>query len=275
MEDEMTLMRTLGEAQLSLLYDGRMEMEGGRIFSPASEAEWSALRAPDGPGMTVTHITSLLISIGGRHTLVDTGYGEEGRPGQPGQLLASLSAVGLAPKDITRVVITHAHGDHCMGNTLRRAGQWLPTFPLAEFVMQAAEAESLKKANAEIWATRFAPLADRDKLRLIEGTTAIDDHVGGWLTVGHTVGHQAVRIDTAAGSAVYVGDLALFRENLARPEWGPDWAAVRMEDVLNRQRVARWAADNDALVIVGHDPRTPFLRVRDGAEGLETTEDKG
>jgi glyoxylase-like metal-dependent hydrolase (beta-lactamase superfamily II) len=46
----------------------------------------------------------------GRVTLVDTGIKTA-----PGRILAALQQIGSGPADVTRIVLTHAHGDHAGG----------------------------------------------------------------------------------------------------------------------------------------------------------------
>jgi len=49
----------------------------------------------------------VVLAEGDAVTLVDTGY-----PGDRQEVLASLEALGHSPKDLTAVLITHAHNDH-------------------------------------------------------------------------------------------------------------------------------------------------------------------
>ncbi|MEU7059506.1 MBL fold metallo-hydrolase [Streptomyces sp. NPDC046197] len=49
----------------------------------------------------------VILTEGDAATLIDTGY-----PGDRGQLLDSLAAVGTSPEAVVAVLITHAHNDH-------------------------------------------------------------------------------------------------------------------------------------------------------------------
>jgi len=62
------------------------------------------------------HFNCLLIEVGDERILVDTGFGEQAQP-QGGNLFAGLDEMGIGPEDITKIVITHAHGDHVLGLT--------------------------------------------------------------------------------------------------------------------------------------------------------------
>src|SRR3954451_801407 len=54
--------------------------------------------------------TIVLRDDDGRITLVDTGY-----KNAPHTILAALRQIGAGPTDVTRIVLTHAHGDHAGG----------------------------------------------------------------------------------------------------------------------------------------------------------------
>jgi glyoxylase-like metal-dependent hydrolase (beta-lactamase superfamily II) len=54
--------------------------------------------------------TIVLRDDDGRITLVDTGYKYA-----PDKILAALRLIGAGPKDVTRILLTHAHSDHAGG----------------------------------------------------------------------------------------------------------------------------------------------------------------
>ena len=51
----------------------------------------------------------LLLNIGGRRVLIDTGNG--GEPGAVGQLRGTLGTLGVRPEMIDQIVISHFHAD--------------------------------------------------------------------------------------------------------------------------------------------------------------------
>ncbi len=79
-----------------------------------------------------------------------------------------------------------------------------------------------------------------------------------------------MRIDSEGQYAVYVGDLGLSIKNLAHLEWGSSSAWSREADEANRRKIAAWAVEHDALVILYHDPRTPWFLIRKGGDGYVT-----
>ncbi|MBM3190481.1 MAG: MBL fold metallo-hydrolase [Chloroflexi bacterium] len=271
----MTRSLELGSLRLALILDARGTIEGDRVFHPAAPQEWSQGLSPDPSGNLPVEVNGLLISEGNAHTLVDTGFGEEERPEREENLLKSLSAIGIRPRDISRVILTHAHGDHCLGNTLLRQGRWLPTFPLAEYIVQEREIAGMRAKGEEIWQTRFQPLAERKQLRLIDGETELSATLACWPTPGHTAGHQSVLVRSGGQQALVLGDLAVLALNMQRPEWGPGWAWSFELDVRNRRRIAEWAAAEDAVLIAPHDPEWPVFRMIRASDGLRVAPSEG
>jgi glyoxylase-like metal-dependent hydrolase (beta-lactamase superfamily II) len=251
----------LGEVRLTLLLDARGTISGDRVFSPASREEWGVGLKVGRDGEVPIQVTCLLIRAGERCTLVDTGFGDALRTERRESVLESLAAAGVQPRDVERVILTHAHGDHAAGNTLHRGNVWVPTFPLAEYVVQEREVAAMRAADDPFWRTRFQPLVDRGQLRMIDGDVSLGDSLACRLTPGHTIGHQSVVVSMPEGEAVFLGDLAVLAKNLERPEWNPSWAWSIAADIASRRAMIDWAAKTAALVIVGHDPERPVVRV--------------
>lgn len=63
----------------------------------------------------------VIVKDGDNCTLIDTGY-----PGDRDAVLASLSAVGLAPEAVSAVLVTHAHNDHIGAAEYLRATYGVP-----------------------------------------------------------------------------------------------------------------------------------------------------
>jgi glyoxylase-like metal-dependent hydrolase (beta-lactamase superfamily II) len=170
----------------------------------------------------------VLLQRDGRNVLVDTGFmRDEQGPGFSGKFgiptwvspLRLLAAMKLGPDDISDIVITHAHFDH-MGS--------IAEFPKAQIHIQKSELLSwyelfaLPKRFSHLTAIvdpqtmqtalgasieHRVTLIDGDKDNVLPG---IHVRLGG----GHTVGHQIVIVDTAAGRRVISGDCIYSRSQI-------------------------------------------------------------
>jgi len=258
---------TFGSTRLDLVLDAYWDADGNAIFHPARQKEWGAGITAEPNGKVPVLVSALLISEGSRHTLVDTGFGEGWLPKRQESVLKGLAQLGVQPKEISRVILTHAHADHVMGNTLKRGRRWIPAYPVAEYVVQEAEVAAVRAAEDKLWQTRFAPLAERGQLRLLNGRTELSDTLSCWLTPGHTIGHQSVLIHAPGQEVLFLGDLAVLAKNMERLEWGHSWAWSLEADVSSRREVNEWAISHDAFLIIGHDPDRPWVKIERAADG--------
>jgi glyoxylase-like metal-dependent hydrolase (beta-lactamase superfamily II) len=256
----------LGAVRIAQLHDGYGAIDGNRVFYPASQAEWGEGLGADPLGFMLNAYQPLLIAESGEHTLVDTGFGET-NPARKGDIQAGMKELGIVREEIARVIISHAHGDHIGGNTVLREGRYVATYPNALYVVQEREVAAMRGENSDLWQQRFAPLESAGQLRLVDGEVACTPSLTLWPMAGHTEGQQGVRISSEGQQAVFVGDLGLSIKSFAHLEWGSSWAWSREADEANRRMVAEWAADNGALVILYHDPRTPWFRIALDGDG--------
>lgn len=184
-------------------------------------------------------------------TLVDAGLQ---RPG----LLRALGRLGIAPTDVTRVLLTHGHPDHVGGVArLRRAGGG------AEVRVGTGDREIVTAGapqpggDPDTRAGRlrnrlpdppgFGPPPPVPDARALEDGEVLD--VGGGLvavaTPGHTPGHLAFHLP--AHDLVLGGD-ALFNVFRLRP--APAWSCWRVP--LNRASIGRLADLAPATLALAH-----------------------
>ena len=136
--------------------------------------------------------------------LVDTGCGG------PDEVLRSFRVVnrtvadaladhGLAPVDVTMVINTHLHFDHCGQN---------PAFAHAPLMVQRAEHTRVLAERDEVtdWIE-----ASGMRFELLDGDVALADDLRIVTTPGHTSGHQSVIATTALGTELFIGDAAYTR----------------------------------------------------------------
>jgi glyoxylase-like metal-dependent hydrolase (beta-lactamase superfamily II) len=216
--------------------------------------------------------TPVVIESGEDLILLDTGFADNGPP-TAGMLRANLATVGITPEDITKVLISHFHGDHIQG-IRNKAGELV--YPNAEihvpepewaFWMDDAKmAAAPERARGGFETVRrvFGPNA-ADIVRfgwdeeVLPGIQSVDAH-------GHTPGHTAFVVGSGDERVMMLADTtnhpALFVRN-------PDWAAVFDMDAeaarQTRHRLLDMAAA-DRLQVAGYHfpfPATGHI-VKDG-----------
>lgn len=164
-----------------------------------------------------------------------------------------LSRIGVDADAVRHVILTHLHWDHASG---------VDCFPHATFYVQEAEYRFwvrdpiarrppfqplLDRATRDC----LAALADAGRLVLLDGDWEVLPGIECLLAPGHTVGLQAVAVDTGRGAAIIGSDCGhLFRN------FQEDWPSGIITDLLS------WMRSYDKLraraelehIFPGHDP---------------------
>ena len=162
-------------------------------------------------------------------------------------LLAALASAGARPNEITTVILTHLHHDHCGNNRL---------FPKTRFFLQREELRYALAPTSFDATAYFAPsLGIRPdylgtKFELLDGDTEIADGVRVISTPGHTPGHQSVVVDTAGGRYCIAGDAVMWCENMEK-RIPPGIHTSMIDCMASLERIAR-EADH---VLPGHEPK--------------------
>jgi glyoxylase-like metal-dependent hydrolase (beta-lactamase superfamily II) len=223
-------------------------------------------------GMAWLPIGCFLVRTGDRTILVDAGMGPEMRDDGHrrllvgGQLLLGLRAVGITPPDITDVVCTHLHADHC---------GWLfdsdaaPVFTRATIWFGAPDWDHFV-ADPAVWMFDhirhgFRLAAERgERLRPVSRDTTIAPGVSLTMTPGHTPGHLSVIVSSGQQRALLLGDAIVCPVQLDEPTWrsigdvDPELAA------RVRERLFRELEDGATFGAGAHFPELRFGRVLAG-----------
>lgn len=255
----------LGEVEIHLLSDGLAYTDGGGMFGLVPKVMWEPLRHADELNRVVMRTNCLLIKDGEQTILVDNGYGAK-TPSkrrkllgivQVGQLATLLPRHGVDPSEVTAVIDTHLHSDHCGGNTVEEDGRVVPAYPNARYLVQQGEWEDALHPNERTRATylpeNLLPIQEAGLLELIEGDFQVTPHVRCVVTPGHTAHHQSVLIESGGEKALYLADLSPFSVHIERLAWIPAYDLDPMRTIESRRRVQRQAVDEQILLIFPHD----------------------
>jgi len=199
--------------------------------------------------------------------MVDTGLSNEEIKKRPLFNLESpenqLRKIGVDPKDVKTLIVTHLHGDHFSAFDL---------YPNATFYVQRKDIEFFAGVNVKNQALIFAVsniaevvrLNYAGRVRVVDGDEEIIPGVSLVLVGGHTPGSQVVAVKTRKGTAVICGDLVDLYRNIEDNIHG-GLAFDVPQCYLGFERVRRLASSPD-LIIPGHDPLVmeKFPKVTDG-----------
>jgi N-acyl homoserine lactone hydrolase len=235
--------------QLYVIDGGTIAIDKGVVFTPGID---------EGVMIDIPVPVYLIRTETGDNVLVDTGmhpahvddphhgFGEEAasvilpKMRQEDRLDERLGEIGLGPEDVTHVINTHLHADHCGGNFL---------FPQAEFIVQREHWDEAV-AHPQIPSELF----DVPGLhyRLLDGDAEPFEGVRLVVAPGHARGFQALVVSLPrTGKVLIAGDAIDTAEHLERDLWThcPEPEVAR----ASARRLARLAEQEDALLLYGHD----------------------
>ncbi|HVU53008.1 MAG TPA: MBL fold metallo-hydrolase [Polyangia bacterium] len=259
-------MLTLGDARLTMVNGGNFRLDGGAMHGVVPKTLWSKLVSCDAQNRCEYTTRCLLVEVGGRRLLVETGNGDK-FPAKLKDIYGidhdrsigdALGEVGLEPASIDTVVMTHLHFDHAGGTTRKTAsGALEPVFKRAKHVVQRLEWEDAthphERNRASYLGENIGPLSDAGLLQLVDGEAEIAPGVRVLPTPGHTRGHQSVLIGAEGGPrALFLGDVVPTAVHTRLP-WVMAYDLDPARTLETKRALFRRALEESWLLLWGHD----------------------
>jgi glyoxylase-like metal-dependent hydrolase (beta-lactamase superfamily II) len=238
----------LGNLQLIALHDAEFVMHNdGKTFGSDADVATvgSLLKASNLPDDRLTlSVNALLVRDGKRVILIDSGLGTAVH----GALMASLGEAGVAPGEVTDILITHSHFDHVGG--LAGADGKL-AFPNAAIRMSTAEWAWMKSQPN---AAALVKVIDGHVQTFTPGA-AIAPAVTSVALDGHTPGHVGYEITSGKLSLLDIGDMAHSSViSLKKPEWSMQFDNDKATAMATRKATFARLANSHELVFAPHFP---------------------
>lgn len=206
-----------------------------------------------------------VVRQGSRVALVDTGFNRDaGRQRNRELSIApelALERLGIDPKAVTDVILTHLHYDHA-GN--------LDKFPNARFHVQVRE---MSYATGPCMCHGFFrhPFDAEPVVQMVrylyggrvvfhDGSQTIHPGLDVCRVGGHSDGLQVVRVETDRGPVVLASDALHFYDNMRRQNPFP--LVYSIGDMIAGWATVERLAGDSARIIAGHDPLVAQLYPR-------------
>ncbi len=266
----------LGDFELTICTDGTYLLDGGAMFGVVPKPMWQKRTLPDEQNRILLGLNTVVIRTGSAVVLIETGIGNKMSDKmvqihQSHALLpASLVAAGVRPEEVTHVVNTHLHFDHCGWNTTLHAdGSVTPTFPKARYFAHRGEVEhgrlQLDRDKVSYNEPNYGPLIESGQMTLVDAASlARDPEIvpGIWLEEfpGHTAQLLGVHIESGGQHACYISDL-LPTSNHLDPTWVMGYDLDPVRSIAERKRFLARAIPENWVVLFTHDHQLPAARI--------------
>lgn len=259
---------TIGDFEITVLTDGWFLLDGGAMFGVVPRALWEGRSTPDAQNRILVGTNTLVVRDGRQTVVIETGVGNKFDAkmhaiyGSKELLPSSFAAAGIRTEDVTVVVNTHLHFDHCGWNTTRHAGGSItPTFPNAHYFAHRGEVEhgrlQLERDRMSYMADNYEPLIASGQMTLIDGPAQIAPGISVDVYPGHTAQMLAAFIDSGGSRGCYISDLIPTSSHLDLI-WGMGYDLDPLTVIEQRKRFYRRAIPEQWLVFFTHDHDTPF-----------------
>lgn len=277
----MTEMIKVGRFEISSVVTGHCRLDGGAMFGVVPKVLWEQTEDVDTFNRILLAMRTLVAvdREAGRVILVDTGAGSKWSVEEAGRyavdnhaesLPSALGDIGFSEADVTDVVITHAHFDHCGGLTEwadQAGGDVKVRFPGARHWVHG---EHWRHANSPTERDRasflkrdFEVLEASGLLEMVEGDDPPPPFEGmRWiLSMGHTPYLMLPFFEDDKHPLLFTGDMIPTSSHL-RPAWVMAYDLYPLISLEEKKKVLDQCRDEGLMLAFPHDPKMGGAAVR-------------
>lgn len=270
--------------ELHAIETGNFKLDGGAMFGVVPKLLWHKQYPADENNLINLAMRALLVVDGDKRMLIDNGLGEKLDEkflthyylnGEE-TLEGSLKNAGYAPEDITDVIMSHLHFDHCGGGTrLDENGDLKLTFPNAGYWVGRKQWENAMDPNPREKSSYFKenllPIERSGQLKFIEANTRFSDNMELRLYNGHTVGQIVPFINYEGKTLVYVADLIPSSANLP-VAWVAAFDVYPITSMEEKKSFLNEAYENQYTLFFEHDIAVECGNLRQTEKGIRLNE---
>lgn len=254
---------------------GTFQVDGGAAFGVVPKRVWQKRYPCNEENFIRLAMRCLLIQTGDKLILIDSGTGDK----QLEYLKyydfvgvisfeTELNKLGFSCSDVTDVVYTHLHFDHCGGSTRYNSNKTNIelTFPNATHWVGEAQWKNFLNPNIREGDSYFPeniqPIHEAGKLKLVNENQWLCSDVELRLFNGHTVGQLVSYIHSDEKTYVYVGDVIPIAACLP-VAWISAYDTYPITAMEEKKALLDEAAEKKQILFFEHDAYTECCTVKE------------
>ena len=263
-----------GDYRIETISDTEFRLDGGAMFGIVPRVVWEKVCPPDEFNRIRLQTNCLLIETPTEKILIETGIGEKWTEKQT-QIYdifrersfaeTLFEKTGCEPSDISIVVNTHLHFDHCGGNTIfDSSGEIVPQFPNARYFVSESEFNHAQNPNerdrASYISENWKVLQESGQLQLKPDDYEVIEGLTMRQTRGHNAAMQTFRLERSGAVLFGFADIVPTRHHLPAA-WVMGYDLYPTETLAHKKRLLPLAVEENWLCLFYHDYEQPLYRV--------------
>lgn len=271
--------------ELYSILTGNLKLDGGAMFGVVPKVIWGKLYPCDENNLCNWSMRCLLIVDGNRKILIDTGIGNKQSEkffanyflNGDDNLDGSLAKAGYSSDDITDVILTHMHFDHC-GGAIRwneDKTDYIPAFKNAIYHTSRQQWEWATNPNnrekASFLKENILPIKEKGNLHLVETDGELFPGVSVRLFNGHTDGQVIPFIRYHDKTIVYMADLLPSSAHIPLP-YVMSYDTRPLITLKEKEAFMKEAVQNNYLLFFEHDLYRESCTVAETEKGFRMKE---
>jgi glyoxylase-like metal-dependent hydrolase (beta-lactamase superfamily II) len=273
----------IGNYKIESIVSSRFRLDGGAMFGVVPKPLWEKENPSDERNRIAMVTRNLLIAGEGKVILIDTGNG--GKWDEKGKkiyameeldgLQQGLKNLGYGPEDVTHVINTHLHFDHCGGNTYRDGHELKISFPNAQYIVHQRHLEwannPTPRDKASFFPENWEPLIQSGQLHTVDREGEILPGIFLHLVNGHTPYQILPRISDGETTLLFCGDLIPLAAQTRIP-WVMGYDLSPLQTVQEKQSLLEIMSAEKWWLSYEHDPKIAFSQVEKTEKGFVAVE---
>lgn len=274
--------------KLYTINTGYFKLDGGAMFGVVPKSIWNKINPADENNLCSWALRCLLIEDGKRLVLVDNGNGNK----QDAKFFShyylhgddtldkSLAKYGFSKDDITDVILTHLHFDHCGGSIERDGDRLVPAFKNATYWSNKKHWDWAvfpnEREKASFLKENILPIKESGKLQFIEvansadgrlGETSFSENISVRFVSGHTESMMLPQIKYNGKTIVFMADLLPSAGHIPIP-FVMAYDMFPLTSLQEKRSFLQEALAGDYFLFFQHDPVNECCNLQPTERGI-------